>query len=131
MLRNKPLIAQFRVEIRERTIKSLVYLHCPEPHRSVGRICSGRGSRRRSSRCRLGVTAAAALRRGGRCRSSRSRAAAAAALHREEAGEASDEVVDRTDRHRSSEVQIETRALRRPLMRVVQTRKVFDRHRRV
>merc|ERR1719238_1906639 len=55
-----------------------------------GPIGSGRGSRRRSSRCRV---------------------AAAAALHREEAGEASDEVVDRTDRHRSSEVQIETRAL--------------------
>ena len=95
-----------------------------------GPIGSGRGSRRRSSRCRLGVTAAAALRRGGRSRS-RSRVAATAALHREEAGEASDEVVDRTDRHRSSEVQIETRALRRPLIRVVQTRKVFDRHRRV
>ena len=75
-----------------------------------GPIGSGRGSRRRSSRCRLGVTAAAALRRGGRCRSSRSRVAAAAALHREEAGEAGDEVVDRTDGHWSSEVQIETRA---------------------
>ena len=96
-----------------------------------GPIGSGRGSRRHSSRCRLGVTAAAALRRGGRCRSARSRAAAAAALHREEAGEASDEVVDRTDRHRSSEVQIETRALRRPLIRIVQTRKVLERHRRV
>ena len=50
------------------------------------------------------------LRRGGRCRRSRSRAAATAALHREETGEAGDEVVDRTDGHWSSEVQIETRA---------------------
>ena len=39
--------------------------------------------------------------------------------------------LDRTDRHRSSEVQIETRALRRPLIRIVQTRKVLERHRRV
>ena len=75
-----------------------------------GPIGSGRGSRRRNSRCRLGVTAAAALRRGGRCRRSRSRAAATAALHREETGEAGDEVVDRTDGHWSSEMQIETRA---------------------
>ena len=75
-----------------------------------GPIGSGRGSRRRSSRCRLGVTAAAALRRGGRCRRSRSRVAATAALHREETGEAGDEVVDRTDGHWSSEMQIETRA---------------------
>ena len=69
-----------------------------------GPIGSGRGSRRHSSRCRLGVTAAAALRRGGRCRSSRSRVTAAAALHREEAGEADDEEVEGADGHLGSDV---------------------------
>ena len=50
-----------------------------------GPIGSGRGSRRRSSRCRLGVTAAAAL-------------------HREEAGEADDEEVEGADGHLGSNV---------------------------
>ena len=44
------------------------------------------------------------LRRGGRCGSSRSRGTAAAALHREEAGEADDEEVEGADGHLSSDV---------------------------
>ena len=44
------------------------------------------------------------LGRGGRCRSSRSRVTAAAALHREEAGEADDEEVEGADGHLGSDV---------------------------
>ena len=44
------------------------------------------------------------LRRGGRCGRSRSRVTAAAALHREEAGEADDEEVEGADGHFSSDV---------------------------
>ena len=44
------------------------------------------------------------LRRGGRCGSSRSRGTAAAALHREEAGEADDEEVEGADGHLGSDV---------------------------
>ena len=44
------------------------------------------------------------LRRGGRCGRSRSRVTAAAALHREEAGEADDEEVEGADGHLGSDV---------------------------
>ena len=44
------------------------------------------------------------LRRGGRCGRSRSRVPAAAALHREEAGEADDEEVEGADGHLGSDV---------------------------